>query len=338
VSDITLGLTGDLMLGRRMNEAIAREGFAYPWGDMLPRLREVDLLLVNLECALTQSAVRWHDGNYKAFYFRAEPSVVETLRLANVRFASLANNHALDFGPAGLLDTIHTLNGTGIAHAGAGATLAEARAPALIEAGGLQVQVVAFTDHPFAWRAEADAPGVNYTPVSIQPGDLDPVREAIGAARQTGGLVIFCIHWGPNMRLRPPPAFRAFARAVIDAGADVFWGHSAHVVQGIEVYRGRPILYDTGDFVDDYAVNPALRNDLSALFHLAIGPRGIQRLDLVPVRLGRMQVNAARGRERDWFIRRTADLSAELGTQVHVSGNGASVAIADEPAHPHYPR
>ena len=88
---------------------------------------------------------------------------------------------------------------------------------------------------------------------------------------------------------------------MIDAGADVFWGHSAHVVQGVEIWHDKPILYDTGDFVDDYAVDPELRNDLSALFLLRAGPPAIERIDVVPVAIGRCQVNRARGAEREWL-------------------------------------
>jgi poly-gamma-glutamate capsule biosynthesis protein CapA/YwtB (metallophosphatase superfamily) len=297
---------------------------------MLPRLRAPDLLLVNLECALTASSRPWHDGDYKAFYFRAEPSVVETLRLAGVRLASLANNHALDYGQPGLVETLRVLDAAGIARAGAGATLGEARAPVVLDAQGVRIGLVAFSDHPFAWRAESGAPGMNYTPVSLVPEDFSLVRDAVAAARAASDLVVFCIHWGPNMRLRPTQDFRAFARSVVDAGADVFWGHSAHVVQGIEVYRERLILYDTGDFMDDYTVDEALRNDLSALFLVRIAKARVQRLDLVPVRIDRMQVNEAQGRDCDWFLRRTADLSAEFGTTVHVSAAGASVRVKSE--------
>jgi poly-gamma-glutamate synthesis protein (capsule biosynthesis protein) len=109
------------------------------------------------------------------------------------------------------------------------------------------------------------------------------------------------------MRERPTPGFRDFARMVIDAGADVFWGHSAHVVQGIEAWQGKPILYDSGDFVDDYAVDPMLRNDLSALFLLHLAPPAVTRVVLLPVRISRCQVNVAHGADRDWFARRRLD-------------------------------
>jgi poly-gamma-glutamate synthesis protein (capsule biosynthesis protein) len=132
------------------------------------------------------------------------------------------------------------------------------------------------------------------------------------------------------MRIRPTPAFRAFAKRVIERGADVFWGHSAHVVQGVELWHGKPILYDTGDFVDDYAVDPALRNDLSALFLLRARPPAISRIDLLPVAIGRCQVNRARGEDREWFERRFTALCAELGTEVRATANGLTIAVSGE--------
>ena len=121
---VTLALVGDVMLGRVVNRMIAEHGFAYPWGDLLPAVRGADCFLINLECALTDHTERWRDGGHKPFYFRANPRVVETLRVAGVDFASLANNHAADFGMTGLLDTVRHLDEAGIAHAGAGGDLA----------------------------------------------------------------------------------------------------------------------------------------------------------------------------------------------------------------------
>ncbi|MBX6342752.1 MAG: CapA family protein, partial [Thermomicrobiaceae bacterium] len=171
-------------------------------------------------------------------------------------------------------------------------------------------------------------PGINYTPVSLAPEDLAPIERAVATARETADLVIFTIHWGPNMRARPTDTFRAFARRVIDAGADLFWGHSAHVVQGIEFWHGKPILYDTGDFVDDYAVDEVLRNDLSALFLATVRPPAVERLELLPVEIRRMQVTRAEGLARDWIARRLATLCAEMGTRL-VDRGGRLVA---EPA------
>jgi poly-gamma-glutamate capsule biosynthesis protein CapA/YwtB (metallophosphatase superfamily) len=323
----TLAITGDVMLGRLVNETVAARGFAYAWGDVLPVLRKADLSLVNLECALTGHTRPWHDGAYKAFYFRAEPAAVATLKIARVSFASLANNHVWDFGPEGMEETIEVLDREGIAHAGAGTDLAAAQVPARLALDGARVSVVAFADHPPAWAATPTSPGINYTPVSVDADSFADVERAVAAARRDADLVIFSIHWGPNMRSRPTPEFRDFAHRVVEAGADIFWGHSAHLVQGIQIHRGRPILYDTGDFVDDYAVDPHHRNDLSALFLIHASPPAIDRIELLPVKIGRMQVNFAGGRERDWFAQRVVTLCGEMGTGVSVTERGLSIRV-----------
>ena len=319
---VTLALAGDVMLGRVVNDEIRRRGFAWPWGDLGPVLREADLFLINLECALTRETRCWQPASgYKPFHFRADPDVVATLESGRVDFASLANNHIGDFGTAGLLETLAVLDRAGIGRAGAGRDLAEARAPVRLAAGGLGVSVVAFADHPVDWAATATSPGINYTPVSLDPAEFAAVEHAIAEARRGADLVVVSMHWGPNMRPRPTPEFRAFAARVVDAGADIFWGHSAHVVQGIEVLDGRLVLYDTGDFVDDYAVDPGLRNDLSALFLVRVGSAGLERLEIVPVFIDEMRVNLAPEPEGAWFSRRLRELSAELGTELLSEGS-----------------
>ena len=331
---LRLALAGDVMLGRNVAEAIAARGFGSPWGDVMPLIREADLFLINLECALTRSAERWRDGRFKAFYFRAGPEVVETLRLARVDFACLANNHAADFGMEGLLETVRVLEGASIAHAGAGEDEKAARVPAVLTAGGFRVGVTAFADHPEEWAAGPRMPGINYIPISTEAVVLDRVGKAIAAARDTADFVVFTIHWGPNMRNRPSSDFRDFARAVLSAGADLFWGHSAHVVQGIEFWGGKAILYDTGDLVDDYAVDGDLRNDLSALFRVTVQPPLVVGVEAIPVVIDDMRVSLARGAQREWFRRNLASLCAERGTRVVEQADGPALSIlpAEEPA------
>src|ERR671917_1683668 len=116
------------------------------------------------------------------------------------------------------------------------------------------------------------------------------------------------------MAQRPSTLFRRFARAVLDRGADVYYGHSAHVFQGVEIYRGKPILYDTGDFIDDYAVDPRLRNDRSFLFLVSLDGGQLRRLELFPVSLPYARVELARDTERETILDRMVALSAEMGT------------------------
>ena len=185
--------------------------------------------------------------------------------------------------------------------------------------------MAAFADHPADWTATPGAPGINYIPISLAAGDFAAVQQVLAAARQQADVVICALHWGPNMRARPTPAFREFAHAVLAAGADIVWGTSAHVVQGIEIRQGRLILYDTGDFVDDYVVDPDLRNDLSAVFLVHLRPPTIVGLELVPVAIGNRRVKLASGADRAWFAGRIAALCAEMGTTVTDRGTSLSV-------------
>lgn len=301
------------MLGRGVRRALERMHPEEPWGDLLPLLHGADLRILNLECALTDHRIRW-ERTYKVFHFRADPvRAIRTLEAARIDACSLANNHVLDFEVEGLLETLDVLDRAGIAHAGAGRDRDEARKPALLPRG---VALIACTDNepPFAAN---EHPGTWYLPVGTDEWILSQVSEVIEDARQAGArTVIFSNHWGPNMVERPPEAFRSFAREVIDRGADVYFGHSAHLTQGVEAHGGGLILYDTGDFLDDYAVDPTLRNDRSFLFLLDLEEGRPSRLDLVPVTLPFAKVELARGAEREAILSRMVTLSSELGTSL----------------------
>src|SRR5215211_7965246 len=178
IPSLTLALSGDVMLGRLVNPMIAEHGFAYPWGDLLPTVLGADCFLINLECALTDHTDRWRDGSFKPFYFRADPDVVETLRLAGVNFAALANNHAADYDMAGLLDTVGVLDDAGIGHAGAGADLAAARAPAFLTAAEWRIGVVACADHPAVWAGELPHDGNGESNRRFHPRSARPLAGA----------------------------------------------------------------------------------------------------------------------------------------------------------------
>jgi poly-gamma-glutamate capsule biosynthesis protein CapA/YwtB (metallophosphatase superfamily) len=193
---------------------------------------------------------------------------VAALRAARVSCVNLANNHVLDFGVDGLLETLAALDHAGIAHVGAGANLAAATGARLFSLGRLRLAVLGFTDNEPGWAASRTRAGVHYVP--LDPGDsaFAALLDRIAMAREQADLVVVSAHWGPNMREHPRRAARRAARLFVEAGAGVVHGHSAHVVQGVELIEGRPVLYDCGGLVDDYAVDPVLRNDLSFLFLL----------------------------------------------------------------------
>ena len=201
------------------------------------------------------------------------------------------------------------------------------RSPAIVEYGGVTIGIIGATDNEPGWAAGPDTPGTNYFSVdnpSHLLGDIKKLRPDVD-------ILIVTLQWGPNKRQRPTQEYIQAAHAIIDAGADTIHGHSAHIFQGIEVYGGKLILYDTGDFVDDYAVCPDLRNDQSFLFVVHADKQGVRTLELLPTRIANMQVNLADPDEARQIVSRMQRLSEEMGTDILASDDGtrAYVEIAN---------
>jgi len=316
---LTLAFTGDIMLGRLVNDRLKDIQPEEVWGDVLPHLAQADLRIINLECALTTHLQPW-TRTWKMFHFRADPEAVRVLQAAHIEACALANNHVLDFEEEGLRDTLRVLDSNGIRHGGAGTNDKEAAAPAIIEIAGkspCRVALLSFTDNEPDFAATAKHPGTNYLEVSMQQETLTRIASSIAQGRAQGAdLVVFSNHWGANFVERPSPEFRSFAKRVIELGADIYHGHSAHICQGIEIYQGKPILYDTGNFIDDYAVHPQLRNDRSCLFKLMFEQRKLSRIELLPVSLSVAHVALARGEELDAICAHMEMLCAEFGTRL----------------------
>jgi poly-gamma-glutamate capsule biosynthesis protein CapA/YwtB (metallophosphatase superfamily) len=303
-----LALAGDTMLGRGVAQSLAR---ASPTSLVTPELAELmraaDLTMLNLECCVSErgSPIRLPG---KPFFFRAPPRAVELLAYLGVDCVTLANNHALDFGEIALLDTFGHLEAAGIAWVGAGPNLARARSPVRLHAADANVVAIAFTDHPSAFAAQRDRPGVAY--VDLEHGLADWVIEAI--SEYDDDCVLVTPHWGPNMAGVPQPYVRSAAAALLNAGASLVAGHSAHVVQGTE---GR-ILYDLGDFLDDYRVDPVLRNDLGLLFLIDVDRGQPRRIEAVPLKLDYCRTGLATGEDALWIRRRFRDACEVLGGDV----------------------
>jgi len=313
---VTIGFGGDVMLGRLVNEEISRRDFRYPWGSLRQKLLENDLNIVNLETTLTLSDKKVE----KVFNFKADPDKVKTLLEGKIGLVNIANNHILDFSQEGLIETIATLDKASILHVGAGANLALAKKPAVITMKGINIGVLGYTDNEPGWLAKKDQAGTNY----INVPDIDQVKRDIASVRKDVHVLIMTIHWGPNMREQPTEDFIAFAHSLIDAGIDIIHGHSAHVTQGVEIYKNKIILYDTGDLVDDYMVGPDLRNDHTFLFQVTIKNGTLSSLQLVPAQISSMQVNIAKNPDRDQMMTRMKQLSRRFGT-VFKEQNGTLV-------------
>ncbi|HEV3473907.1 MAG TPA: CapA family protein, partial [Actinomycetota bacterium] len=289
---ITVALAGDTMLGRGVAERLHEDPVTSLVGsEVVEFARTADLFVLNLECCISERGERWPDP-MKPFFFRAPPSAVELLSHLGVDCVTLANNHALDFGEDALLDTLKHLADGGIAHVGAGEDQGAARAPVILEARRERVAVIGASDHPAEFAAGPDSPGIAFADLR---GGADWLPEAVAGI--DAGTILVTPHWGPNMTPEPVPHVRAAADDLVAAGATLVAGHSAHVFHGVQ---GR-VLYDLGDFLDDYAVDPVLRNDLGLLFVVTLDGEGPRRLEGLPLKLDFCMTRAADGEEATWI-------------------------------------
>jgi poly-gamma-glutamate synthesis protein (capsule biosynthesis protein) len=312
---------GDTMLGRLVKESILRHGPRYPLGAIAPLLRRADLTIVNLECAITASPGQWH-GAPKAFYFGAPPEAVESLADAGVGLVNLANNHALDCDVQGLLDTIKSLDAHAIEHAGAGQDVTAALQPAIVQRKDLCFGLAAFCDHQADFAAANGCPGIAWLDLHDQEAAVAAFRLALATLCAAGVTwPILSLHWGPNMVWRPEQRFRRLAHAAIDMGWKIVYGHSAHVFHGVELYRGSPILYATGDLVDDYYVDPEFRNDHQLVFELELGTHTLRRILMHPVFIENCRTVPATSSQRHWIFQQMAKLCRELGTDTRIEGD-----------------
>jgi poly-gamma-glutamate synthesis protein (capsule biosynthesis protein) len=299
---VTIALGGDTMLGRMVGRALADRPPTSVWDPtLLDVFGETDAVIVNLECCISERGEQWPAAG-KPFFFRAPPAAVDALAAAGVRAVWLANNHALDYGETALLDTFDHLESAGIVWAGAGRDLGEARRGTVIPVGGARIGLVGFADHPPDFAAAADRPGIAWVdPAGLaRSGPPDWLLGEVHRLAESCDVVAVGPHWGPNMELRPQRHHPSVARALVAAGATVIAGHSAHVVQRVDVIDDTPVCYDLGDLLDDYAVDPELRNDLGVLALLTPG----QRLELVPLRLEYTRTRLAAGRDHARIVER----------------------------------
>jgi poly-gamma-glutamate synthesis protein (capsule biosynthesis protein) len=312
------------MLGRLVNRHLATAAPEHPWGDTLPLLRLADALALNLECVIADRGKPWRG---KIFTFRSDLKNAAVLTAARVTAVSLANNHSLDYGPDALRDCVAALVRHGIRPAGAGASLDTARRAAQFSAGGTRVALLAFTDNEPAWEAGSSAPGVHYVPVDPEDERFVRLLTGVKEVRRAHDLVIVSAHWGPNWGYAPSKEHVTAAHLFVDAGADVVFGHSPHVVRGIEVYRDRPILYSCGNFVDDYAVDEVERNDESFVFCFNYAAGALQRVLLVPTMIEDFQARLAQGPDAERIVNRMRALCAAFGTETRPAPDGLNVLV-----------
>jgi poly-gamma-glutamate synthesis protein (capsule biosynthesis protein) len=311
---VTVALAGDTMLGRGVAERLAADpGRPLLDVELEEIARGADLCILNLECCVSERGAPVPDPD-KRFFFRAPPVAAERLAEIGVSCVTLANNHAMDFGAEALQDTLVHLRTARIEAVGAGADIAAARAPAVLEAGGLRLRVVSVADHPFTYAAASDRAGIAFA--DLRSEEIPEWLRKLAAPDQDVDLVMVAPHWGPNMRAAPVGHVRRAAAGLEAAGATLIAGHSAHVPQGAS---GRT-LFDLGDFIDDYAVDPALRNDLGLLWLVTLDADGPRRVEGVPISLEVAHTRVASDVEATVLLAMLEERCAAVGSTVRREG------------------
>ena len=276
--------------------------FDYIWGETLGELDRLrpDARIANLETSVTVSEESWPS---KGINYRMHPGNVPCLTAARIDCCVLANNHVLDWGRPGLAETLTVLHGAGIRTAGAGNDALEAATPAIIGlSDGKRVLVFAFGTESSGvgrdWKATRKRAGVNWIG-ELSTRAADAIGEQVAACKRVGDIVIASIHWGGNWGFEVSSRERVFAHRLIDgAGIDLVHGHSSHHVRGIEVYRGKAILYGCGDLLNDYegiSGHESYRGDLGLMYLPTIDSESgaLLRFVMMPTRIHRLRVDRA---------------------------------------------
>jgi poly-gamma-glutamate synthesis protein (capsule biosynthesis protein) len=335
---LTLFLCGDVMTGRGVDQALPHPGhprlhesyvtsaqtylelaerasgpiprpvdFAYIWGDALGLLARAEARIINLETSITRSDEYWRG---KGINYRMHPANVPCLSAARIDCCALANNHVLDYGASGLLETLEVLQRAGVRTAGAGRNVGEARAPALIDVPGKgRVVVFAFGTEssgiPPDWAATPDRPGVALLE-DLSDRTLERVADTVRGVKRARDVVVASIHWGGNWGFEVPPEHARFARGLIRAGVDLVHGHSSHHVRPLEVFEGKLILYGCGDFLNDYegiGGREAFRSDLALMYFPAVDPATgvLADLSMAPMQIKRFRLGRAGREDAAWL-------------------------------------
>jgi poly-gamma-glutamate capsule biosynthesis protein CapA/YwtB (metallophosphatase superfamily) len=359
---LTLFLSGDVMLGRGVDQILLHPGnpmlyeqqvhdartyvdlairangsipqpvdWSWPWGDALQFLAyaSCDARIINLETSVTTS------DDYvpgKAVHYRMNPANSAALAAVRPDVCVLANNHVLDFGTRGLLETLDVLSASGLAAVGAGRSLREAQSPVIIpipRTGG-RVLVFAFgspsSGIPYEWAATEDTPGV-YFITTLGDAAADELCRQVHQVRQPGDLAVVSAHWGSNWGYRVPADQVRFAHRLVDGGVDMVHGHSSHHPRPIEVYRGKLILYGCGDLIDDYEGirgHDQYRPDLRLLYlpHLDPTSGELVELRMVALQARQMRLHWASHRDARWVKTVLDKVSRPFGSRIDLGSGG----------------
>ena len=323
---------GYVALAERRNGPIPRAvPFDHIWGDLLDDLagRDCDLRIINLETAITTADAPAPKG----INYRMHPANAPVLSAAGIDTVTLANNHTLDWGVPGLVETLDVLEQLGIAAVGAGRTVEDAAAPrALPLANGARLLILAYgardSGIPGRWGAAPAWPGINLLP-EMPDSVIDDTRARLERHRQAGDVTLVSIHWGGNWGYDIHPETRRLAHRLIEeAGVDIVHGHSSHHPKAIEIHEGKLVLYGAGDLINDYEGirgHEAYRSDLvlGYVAEIQLADGRLRSLELLPYRIRGFRLWRAAREDAKWLHAMLQRECGPFGLNVTPTGTGA---------------
>lgn len=319
---VTIAAVGDVMLGGSMAATVRELGADHPFAPTRGILSAADIAVGNLEAPFGTRGRPFK----KRFTFLVPPAHAAALARAGFDVVALANNHMMDYGPEPLAATLALLDSLGIARSGAGPDAARARAPAVVERNGVRVAFLSYSRvHPTQFWAGRRKPGTAAADDAIVAAD-------IRKAKQRADLVVVSVHWGAELMDRPKDYQVRLAHAAVDAGADLVLGHHPHVLQGLELYKGRLIAYSLGNF----AFGSGSRRCTESIILLTeFGTGGLERVTAVPLCVDnhrvRYQPTPVAGAEGRAVLERLNAISRHLGFALAVGDSAGSWAPGEIP-------
>ncbi len=308
-SFISIAAVGDIMLGSHVIHYLKKYGANYPFDSTSIILKAADLAIGNLEAPFATKGVKFE----KKFNFKVPPKYATGLVDAGFNVLNLANNHTMDYGVEALISTLHTLDSLNLPYSGAGMNKEQALKPAILEHNGIKVAFIGCSlTFPAEFWAAKNSPGT-YSPQETE------LVTMIKHCEEVADYTVVSFHWGGEGRITPKQYQKEFAHLSVDAGADLIIGHHPHVLQGVELYRNRLIVYSLGNFAFGSYTR---RSKDSAILKVYLTRNGLLYARLIPISVYNYEVSfqprILKGKNADDVIKHVQQISLHLNKDKNI--------------------
>lgn len=317
----TATMVGDMMFGRNVQKVVDNKGYEFLFRQVEPYFQASDYNTGNFENPIILRDESEYELPEKSIFLHAQADVAPYLSSINFTTVNLANNHTMDYGVAGLTETIDTFDKTDTAPIGAGLSKYHSGKVHYADFNGYKVATIGATDVGYRWGFSTNhQAGANKTRLEDLLYIVKEARE-----KEYADLIIVHSHWGVEYDSSPNPRQQEIGRALVDAGADIIVGHHSHTLQPVEIYKGKVIFYSLGNFVFDQGWS---KTKDSVLAQFKVKEDGSQVIELIPMKIEEASPTHLTGPLADWnFNRMTKLLTKDLGDDVDWKTEGGKIII-----------